>query len=153
MPPTPGDEWAVAHFQIDAMHSNDNHSRVLNPDQQYLAFAFTLTGDIKDDSFLDLAWVVVWRGKDDQVPSVPQDFSVEILGGQVTLAWKPSTDNLHVRNYEVVSKDGETWKTVTTSTVPRVQLDAASLPKGDYGVRACDIAGNVSDLSRIVTLR
>lgn len=150
MPPTPGSEWAVAHFQIDAMHSNDSHTRVLNPDQQYQAFAFTLTGDLKDDSFLDLAWVVVWRGKDDQAPSVPQRLSVEILGGQATLAWQPSTDNLRVRNYELVRKDGDEWKPVTAATVPRVTMDSENLPNGTYAVRAYDVAGNISEPSDAV---
>lgn len=144
MPPTPGGEWAVAHFQIDNMYSNDNHRRIIKPKQQYKCFYFTLNGELKDDSRIELDWVLVWRGEDGEAPSAPSDVSVKKEGGKAKVAWKPSKDNLAVNHYEVVRKNGDEWERITISTVPSLTLPEEELGKGKCGVRAVDVAGNRS---------
>ena len=152
MPPTPGREWAVAQFKIDNMYSNDNHRRVIDPKQQYKGFYFTLNGDVKPDSFLELAWVIVWRGEDAQKPSPPKELALKREGDKARLSWSASKDNLKVRHYEVLrkEKDGEDWKALTIATGLSFEADAAGFPQGKYAVRAVDVAGNVSPVSNVV---
>ena len=149
MPPTPGAEWAVARFQLDDMHSNDTHSRVLDPKQRYSAFGFTLNGDLKEDSMIELDWVVLWRGKDDQPPTAPTDVKAERRDGKLAMRWTASTDNVHVFHYELLRKDGEAWTRVTVATSATLDVPDAELPAGPYAVRAVDVAGNLSAAAEI----
>ena len=153
MPPSSGGHWAVARFAIDDMHSNDTHLRVNDPRQQYERFYFTLNGDLRPESFFELGWVIVWRGKDAEPPSAPARFTVGREGDNVLFRWAPSTDNLMVRYYELLHGDGGAMKPVTISTTNRLALNAARCPPGDYAVRAVDVADNVSAPSTMTELR
>ena len=144
MPPSSGGHWAVARFQIDDMYSNDTHLRANDPRQQYERFYFTLNGALRPDSFFELGWVVVWRGRDDEPPTAPQRLTVERKGGKVAFRWTASADNLVVRNYEIVRREGEALKPLTIATLDHLELPDADCPPGDYAVRAIDVAGNAS---------
>jgi hypothetical protein len=143
MPPTPGGEWAVAHFNIDAMHSNDTHRRVLDPKQQYERFYFTLNGAAKE-SWLELAWVIIWRGEDKEAPAPPGEPKASAADGKCRISWGLSQDNLMVRCYHLLRKDGEDWKRVTVATGLFVELPEKELPPGEYVIKAEDVAGNLS---------
>ena len=150
MPPTGGAEWAVARFPIEGMFSNDTHSRVLQLNQRYDRFRFILNGGVKAGARLELDWVVVWRGKDDQKPTTPKDMAVKVADGKATCTWSPSTDNVGVFYYRLLYKEkgGEDWKLLTVCTSNYFQTDAAGLPAGEFAVEAVDVADNVSERSQ-----
>ncbi|HUT34277.1 MAG TPA: hypothetical protein VNE39_12400 [Planctomycetota bacterium] len=153
MPPSLGGHWAVARFQVDDMYSNDTHLRVNDPRQQYERFYFTLNGDLRPDSFFELGWVIVWRGKDAEPPSAPARFTIEREGDNVLFRWTPSTDNLMVRYYELLRVEGGGLKPVTLATSNHLELAAAQCPPGDYAIRAIDVADNASPPSEKVERR
>ena len=152
MPPTPGGEWAVARFNLDGMHSNDTHQRVLDPQQQYVRYYFSLNGNLKPESFIELAWVLVWRGEDRQAPTPPADFRIQTRDKQRLAVWAPSSDNLMVRCYELLRREKDKWERVTYCTRNHLEVPEAQLPPAEYAVRAEDVAGNLSALSQSVTL-
>ena len=147
MPPTPGGEWAVARFNLDGMHSNDTHLRVLDPQQQYTHYYVSLNGDLKPDSFMELSWVIVWRGDDKRAPTPPAGFRIQTRDKKLLAVWTPSTDNLMVCCYELLRKENDAWKRVTTCTRNFLELPEALLPPAEYAVRAEDVAGNLSTRS------
>ncbi len=147
MPPTVGHEWAVAQFKLDDMHSNDTHLRVVDQLQQYERFYFTLNGDVKPDTTLELLWIVVWRGHDTQAPTEPKPQLPQTEDGKTTLRWDPSSDNLAVHHYEVLEQSGNDWKPLSISTGTSLTLEGKA--NGVYGVKAVDPAGNASPLAVI----
>ena len=153
MPPSSGGPWAVARFAIDDMHSNDTHLRVNDPRQQYERFYFTLNGDLRPDSFFELGWVLVWRGRDAEPPSAPAQFTIEREGGNVLFRWAASTDNLMVRYYDLLRVESGGLKPMTVATTNRLALNTAQCPPGDYAVRAVDVADNASAPSTKAELR
>lgn len=153
MPPSSGGPWAVARFQIDDMYSNDTHLRVNDPRQQYERFYFTLNGDLRPDSFFELGWVIVWRGKDADPPTAPAQFTIERKGDNVLFRWAPSTDNLMVRYYELLRIESGSPKPITIAMSSHLELAAGQCPRGDYAVRAVDVADNLSAPSVRVSLR
>ena len=100
--------------------------------------------DSTKESFLELGWVVLWRGKDVTPPMSPAKLSVRRDGANVTFAWPAATDNIMVRNYEILRKEGEKLEPVTISTMDRLTIPATKCPPGRYVVRAVDVAGNAS---------
>ena len=140
MPPTPGREWAVASFDVDRMYSNDSHRRA-PPSQQYRGFNIRLNrhGEVAKDPFLELGYVVVWRGKDIQPPSVPAGFKVERQGDLILMRWDPASDNLMVAYYELLRREGDAWTPVTVCTMTALELPVGGLAAGSYAVRAVDV--------------
>jgi hypothetical protein len=124
------------------MHSNDNHLRVNDPQQQYDRFYFSIN-EPKKDSHLELAWVVVWRGEDKIAPSVPGNLSIIETDGKQALSWAASADNVAVRGYEVLHQTEKEWKLITFCTGTRCPVDG--LEVGSYAVRAVDVSDNRSD--------
>ncbi len=145
MPPTPGAEWAVARFKLDEMYSNDSHTKVLAPNQQYERLTFVLNGDLKPESVIELDWVVAWRGKDAEAPGAPTGFTVAREGETMRFAWRAAADNLQVSHYELLRKDGAEWKAFTLATGCAARLPAAGLGEGPFAIRALDAAGNASE--------
>lgn len=138
MPPTPGEEWAVASFEVSSMYSNDSHRRAPSS-QTYSGFGIRLNGDLPKDPFLELGYVVVWRGKDTQPPTEPAGFKIERQGERMLLQWNPAADNLMVAYYELLRRDGDTWTPVTVCTMTSLALPADRLAAGNYAVRAVDV--------------
>jgi hypothetical protein len=127
------------------MYNNDRHRKILSPDQQYTKLYVKLNGELKPNCFLELDWVVIWRGDDSEAPTAPGAPSVASnKQGTVTLKWKPSTDNLMVQHYEVLAKEGEDFKRVTLATAAWATLPATEFKAGTYAIRAVDVAGNKS---------
>ena len=140
MPPTPGGEWAVASFGVDSMYSNDSHRRA-PPSQQYSGFSIRLNrhGEVAKDPFLELGYVVVWRGKDTQPPTEPSGFKIERQGDVIRMRWEPAVDNLMVAYYELLRREGDGWTPVTVCTMTSLELPAGGLVAGSYAVRAVDV--------------
>jgi glycerate dehydrogenase len=151
MPPTPGEEWAVAAFGVGNMYSNDSHRRA-PAEQHYTGFSIRLNGKTEKTAFLDLGWILVWRGTDKVAPSVPSGFRLGAEEGMMSFAWQPADDNLLVAYYEILRREGEGWTVVTLSTMTALRLPAAELPAGDYAVRAVDVAENRSAPSAALRL-
>lgn len=151
MPPTPGEDWAVASFEVDNMYSNDSHTRA-PATQSYNGFGLGLNGTAGKTPFLELGWVVLWRGKDSVAPSVPGDFLAASEGERVSFRWQAAQDNLMVAYYELLRREGETWTVATLSTMTTLALPAAELPAGDYALRAVDVDDNRSAVSAVVRL-
>jgi hypothetical protein len=140
MPPTPGKEWAVASFEVDRMYSNDSHRRA-PPSQQYSGFSIRLNshGEVAKDPFLELGYVVVWRGKDTQPPTAPSGLKIERQGDVIRMRWEPASDNLMVAYYELLRREGDGWTPVTVCTMTSLELPAGQLAAGSYAVRAVDV--------------
>jgi len=140
MPPTPGGEWAVASFEVSSMYSNDSHRRA-PPSQQYSGFSIRLNshGEVSKDPFLELGYVVVWRGKDTQPPTAPSGLKIARQGDVIRMRWEPAVDNLMVAYYELLRREGEGWTPVTVCTMTSLELPAGGLAAGSYAVRAVDV--------------
>jgi hypothetical protein len=151
MPPTPGEDWAVASFEVDNMYSNDSHTRA-PATQSYNGFGLGLNGTAGKTPFLELGWVVLWRGKDTVAPSVPGGFLAASEGERVSFRWQAAQDNLMVAYYELLRREGGTWTVLTLSTMTTLALPAADLPAGDYAVRAVDVDDNRSAASAMAQL-
>jgi hypothetical protein len=152
MPPTPGGEWAVASFDVESMYSNDSHRRA-PPSQAYSGFSIRLNGELSADPFLELGYVVVWRGKDPRPPTVPSGFVIERQGDLIRLKWEPADDNLMVAYYELLRQEGDTWTPVTVCTMTSLTLPAGGLTAGNYAIRAVDVAEQRSAPCAPVPLR
>ena len=88
--------------------------------------------------------------KDVQPPTVPEGFAASAAGGKVSFAWKPSTDNIMVRNYEILRREGELWKPAGISTLTSLTVPADQCPAGTYAIRAVDVGGNTSEPSKSI---
>ncbi|HET6430341.1 MAG TPA: hypothetical protein VFJ30_18145 [Phycisphaerae bacterium] len=152
MPPTPDREWAVAGFAVDDMYSNDTHSKAIAPDQQYKGFRIYLNGPLPPKHFLELGWIVIWRGRDGTPPTAPAKLTAARADGKTTFRWTPATDDTMVRNYELLRRAGEGWDSVTISTMADLTAPSTDFPAGTYAIRAVDVAGNVSEPSAPVVL-
>lgn len=135
------------------MYNNDHHRKVLDIDQQYDAMRFTLNGEITERSFLELDWVVVWKGKDREPPGTPSGFRIKRGNGTAELRWGASQDNLMIAYYEVLRKEGDELKRITIATVPYLDVPDDKLDEGTYVIRAVDVAGNTSGCSATVDFR
>ncbi|PCJ60872.1 MAG: hypothetical protein COA79_07375 [Planctomycetota bacterium] len=153
MPPTPTSEWAVLKFEIDNMYSNDHHKRVIDMKQQYKEFRFTLNDKIEPTSFLELGWVIVWRGNDTEKPTTPNSVKFLKWDNKNILIWQSSSDNLLVSHYEVVRKEKEKWVTITTSTMCSIEVAKNAWKPGQYAVIAVDVAGNSSVVSETALIK
>lgn len=152
MPRTPGAEWAVAHFSIDHMYSNDSHRLITDPAQQYRQFYITLNGALEKDSFIELDWIVVWRGIDEARPSPPGNIRIESEPERRLVRWERSEDNLHVRFYDIQKKTPDGWQSVTISTGNWFAPEKKKLGAGIYAITAEDLAGNRSARSEQFTV-
>ncbi|MFC1583009.1 hypothetical protein ACFL4W_05680 [Planctomycetota bacterium] len=151
MPPTPGAEWAVAHFRLDDMYNNDRHAKILAPDQQYEKLYIKLNGELKADAFLEIDWVVIWKGDDNEAPTAPGAMQVKTEGDRTKVSWAASIDNLRVSHYEILEKAKDEWSVVTAAMSNWAVLPKDSLKAGEYAVRAVDVAGNRSPEGPAIT--
>jgi len=141
MPPTPGREWAVASFDVDDMYTNDGHRRIRPAGQSYEGFRIYLNGKLPAAHWLEIGWVVLWRGRDTRPPTRPSGLATDAKG---RLSWSPSKDDVQVSHYELLGRDGKAWKPVTVATANPL---AVNPPPGTYALRAVDVAGNASERS------
>ncbi|MEO3815436.1 fibronectin type III domain-containing protein [Plantactinospora sp. B24E8] len=98
---------------------------------------------------------------DDEPPTAPTDLATTVVGEEtVGLTWSPSTDNVVLQRYEVVSitPDGSTV-VATVGLLPPALPSTGAVVYGlsagttyTFGVRAVDEAGNVSPLSAPITV-
>ena len=152
MPPTPDHEWAVASFAIDDMYSNDTHNKAVALNQQYKGFRIYLNGRLQPGHFLELGWLVIWRGRDETPPSAPPKLTAARAAGRTTFRWSPATDDTMVRNYQLLRRADGKWQSVTISTMAELTGPSARFPAGAYAIRAVDVAGNVSKSSPTVII-
>lgn len=88
--------------------------------------------------------------KDLKKPSAPTGLkAVKTKGSSVSLEWKASTDNTKVDSYIVYCNGMEIERSKRTA---RTVSNKSKLGIGIYWVKACDIAGNLSDASNVITV-
>ncbi len=103
--------------------------------QTYTVKAFDAAGNISTASnALNLTV------SDTQAPSAPTNLSGTVSGSTITLTWDAATDNVGVKDYQVL-RDGNQITTVTTTTYADQNLAVGSYV---YIVKATDAAGNIS---------
>ncbi len=146
MPPTPGGEWAVAHFNIDGMFSNDNHRRILEPNQQYTGFNFTLNGDITEGTYFDLNWVIIWKGTDKEKPTLNGKCSMKRTPEGIEFSWEPGNDNIKVFYYKIFGEKNGERKSLTISTSCQTKITKENSDFDTFYLMAIDLQNNESEL-------
>jgi glucose/arabinose dehydrogenase len=89
---------------------------------------------------------------DTQAPSTPRGLSAQATGTNVTLTWRPSTDNVAVTGYEVY-RGGTLIATVGGSTTTYQDSGLNPSTSYQYSVLARDAQGNRSARSSSVSVR
>ncbi|MEH6944414.1 lytic polysaccharide monooxygenase [Bacillus sp. JJ722] len=85
---------------------------------------------------------------DAEAPTQPKELNVEkVTASSVKLNWKPSIDNVGVKEYQIL-RDGHVIETVTGTTFTDGKLTANT--EYTYTVKAVDAAGNVSQESESI---
>ncbi|MDR4138646.1 M60 family metallopeptidase [Bacillus cereus] len=88
---------------------------------------------------------------DTEAPSQPQGlYAINVTSNSVELKWNPSTDNVGVKEYQVL-RDGQLIQTVQETTFIDQNLTANKDYK--YAVKAVDAAGNTSIQSNILLVK
>ncbi|HFK1748382.1 TPA: M60 family metallopeptidase [Bacillus cereus] len=88
---------------------------------------------------------------DTEAPTQPQGlYASNLTSNSVELKWNPSTDNIGVKEYQVL-RDGQLIQTVQGTTFIDQNLTANKEYK--YAVRAVDAAGNTSIQSEILPVK
>lgn len=88
---------------------------------------------------------------DTEAPTQPQGLHAEkVTANSVGLSWEPSTDNVGVKEYQVL-RDGQVIGTVPGTTFTDGKLTANT--EYTYTVKAVDTAGNVSEESESVVAK
>ncbi|WP_242297953.1 putative mucin/carbohydrate-binding domain-containing protein [Bacillus cereus group sp. BfR-BA-01382] len=88
---------------------------------------------------------------DTEAPTQPQGlYASNVASNSVELKWNPSTDNVGVKEYQVL-RDGQLIQTVQGTTFTDQNLTANKEYK--YAVKAVDAAGNTSIQSNILLLK
>ncbi|HGE7611188.1 hypothetical protein COE01_19445 [Bacillus thuringiensis] len=88
---------------------------------------------------------------DTEAPTQPQGlYASNLTSNSVELKWKPSTDNIGVKEYQVL-RDGQLIQTVQGTTFIDQNLTANKEYK--YAVKAVDAAGNTSIQSEILPVK
>ncbi|MED2982640.1 M60 family metallopeptidase [Bacillus thuringiensis] len=88
---------------------------------------------------------------DTEAPTQPQGlYASNLTSNSVELKWNPSTDNIGVKEYQVL-RDGQLIQTVQGTTFIDQNLTANKEYK--YAVKAVDTAGNTSIQSEILPVR
>jgi hypothetical protein len=84
---------------------------------------------------------------DTQAPSAPASLTASLKRAQVSLIWKPATDNVGVTGYEV-------WRSGTrvASTAATTWSESPAAGTYTYSVIAYDAAGNRSAASNPVSV-
>ncbi|HDR8184212.1 TPA: hypothetical protein QC116_003654 [Bacillus thuringiensis] len=88
---------------------------------------------------------------DTEAPTQPQElYASNLTSNSVELKWNPSTDNVSVKEYQVL-RDGQLIQTVQGTTYTDQNLTVNKEYK--YAVKAVDAAGNTSIQSNILPVR
>ncbi|HFK1742457.1 TPA: M60 family metallopeptidase [Bacillus cereus] len=88
---------------------------------------------------------------DTEAPTQPQGlYASNVASNSVELKWNPSTDNVGVKEYQVL-RDGQLIQTVQGTTFTDQNLTANKEYK--YAVKAVDAAGNISIQSNILPVK
>ncbi|MEK4916088.1 M60 family metallopeptidase [Bacillus sp. FSL E2-8887] len=88
---------------------------------------------------------------DTEAPTQPQElYASNLTSNSVELEWNPSTDNVGVKEYQVL-RDGQLIQTVQGTTFTDQNLTANKEYK--YAVKAVDAAGNTSIQSNILPVK
>ncbi|MED3541552.1 putative mucin/carbohydrate-binding domain-containing protein, partial [Bacillus toyonensis] len=88
---------------------------------------------------------------DTEAPTQPQElYASNLTSNSVELKWNPSTDNVGVKEYQVL-RDGQLIQTVQGTTFTDQNLTANKEYK--YAVKAVDAAGNTSIQSSILPVK
>ncbi|MBK5350253.1 hypothetical protein JFU03_13740 [Bacillus sp. TH44] len=88
---------------------------------------------------------------DTEAPTQPQElYASNLTSNSVELKWNPSTDNVGVKEYQVI-RDGKLIQTVQGTTFTDQNLTANKEYK--YAVKAVDAAGNTSIQSNILPVK
>ncbi|MEK4894022.1 M60 family metallopeptidase [Bacillus sp. FSL M7-0996] len=88
---------------------------------------------------------------DTEAPTQPQElYASNLTSNSVELKWNPSTDNVDVKEYQVL-RDGQLIQTVQGTTFTDQNLTANKEYK--YAVKAVDAAGNTSIQSNILPVK
>ncbi|WP_002151141.1 M60 family metallopeptidase [Bacillus cereus] len=88
---------------------------------------------------------------DTEAPTQPQElYASNLTSNSVELKWNPSTDNVGVKEYQVL-RDGQLIQTVQGTTFTDQNLTANKEYK--YAVKAVDAAGNTSIQSNILPVK
>ncbi|MDT3497783.1 M60 family metallopeptidase [Bacillus toyonensis] len=88
---------------------------------------------------------------DTEAPTQPQGlYASNVASNSVELKWNPSTDNVGVKEYQVL-RDGQLIQTVQGTTFTDQNLTANKEYK--YAVKAVDAAGNTSIQSNILPIK
>ncbi|EJP84909.1 M60 family metallopeptidase [Bacillus cereus] len=88
---------------------------------------------------------------DTEAPTQPQGlYASNVASNSVDLKWNPSTDNVGVKEYQVL-RDGQLIQTVQGTTFTDQNLTANKEYK--YAVKAVDAAGNTSIQSNILPIK
>ncbi|KAA0783648.1 M60 family metallopeptidase [Bacillus sp. BB56-3] len=88
---------------------------------------------------------------DTEAPTQPQGlYASKVTSNSVELKWNPSTDNIGVKEYQVL-RDGQLIQTIQDRTFIDQNLTANKEYK--YTVKAVDAAGNTSNQSNILLIK
>ncbi|MED0876731.1 M60 family metallopeptidase [Bacillus mobilis] len=88
---------------------------------------------------------------DTEAPTQPQElYASNLTSNSVELKWNPSTDNVSVKEYQVL-RDGQLIQTVQGTTYTDQNLTVNKEYK--YAVKAVDAAGNTSIQSKILPVK
>ena len=88
---------------------------------------------------------------DTEAPTQPQGlYASNLTSNSVELKWNPSTDNVGVKEYQVL-RDGQLIQTVQGTTFTDQNLTVNKEYK--YAVKAVDAAGNTSIQSEILLVK
>jgi hypothetical protein len=88
---------------------------------------------------------------DRKKPSAPGKLKAQIRGGKLKLSWGASKDNVKIQGYQVLRNSHNVVK--KTKAKVRSASVRVAFYGGVYAVRAVDTAGNVSPLSKKVTVK
>jgi hypothetical protein len=112
----------------------------------------TYSGDgALNNSHASASAVTTTQVVDRKKPTAPGKLQGQIQGKKLKLSWKASKDNVGVKGYQVLRNSHNVVK--KTKAKARSATINLAFYGGVYAVRAVDAAGNVSPLSKKVTVR